>query len=67
MHVLEDLEHFARELTDPAAKGSIQEARASLEKLISKMDSLEAGFDRIAERSREISPSFSSFQIMPQN
>ncbi|PSR70585.1 hypothetical protein PHLCEN_2v13523 [Hermanssonia centrifuga] len=51
MHVLEDLEHFARELTDPAAKSSIQEARASLEKLISKMDSLEAGFDRIAERS----------------
>jgi autophagy-related protein 11 len=33
---------------------SVQEARVAVEKLIAKMDNLEAGFDRIAERSCEL-------------
>lgn len=33
------------------ALSSVQEARAGLDKLISKMDTLESGFDKIAERS----------------
>lgn len=49
--VLDDLERFARESPIPAALTSVQEARNGLDKLIHKMDGLEAGFDRIAERS----------------
>ncbi|THH32812.1 hypothetical protein EUX98_g1391 [Antrodiella citrinella] len=51
MHVLEDLEHFASQSSDPATLTSVREARLGLEKLIGKMDALESGFDRIAERS----------------
>ncbi|OCH89638.1 hypothetical protein OBBRIDRAFT_794051 [Obba rivulosa] len=51
LQILGDLEHFANSSQDSAALSSVQEARAGLEKLIGKMDSLEAGFDRIAERS----------------
>ncbi|KAK7678128.1 hypothetical protein QCA50_018921 [Cerrena zonata] len=51
MHVLDDLEHFARDSSNHIALTSVQDARAGLEKLIVKMDSLESGFDRIAERS----------------
>jgi autophagy-related protein 11 len=40
--------------TEPNAKRSVQETRGALQKLVDKMDSLEVGFDRIAERSREI-------------
>lgn len=54
MHVLDDLEHFARDSSNPIALTSVQDARAGLEKLIVKMDSLESGFDRIAERSRKL-------------
>ncbi len=36
----------------PIALNSVRACRTSLEKLISKMDDLEAGFDKIAERSR---------------
>ena len=50
--MLDDLERFARDAKDPAAEGSVQEARLKLDKLIDKMDSLEPGFERIAERSR---------------
>lgn len=32
---------------------AVVESRGALEKLVNKMDSLESGFDRIAERSRE--------------
>lgn len=53
MHILDDLDHFAEASQDPAALSSVREARSGLDKLISKMDSLEAGFDRIAERSCE--------------
>ena len=53
MHVLDDLEHFAEASQDPVALSSVREARSGLDKLIGKMDSLESGFDRIAERSCE--------------
>ena len=52
IEVLGDLEHFAKSTGDTAAMGSVREARVSLEKLIGKMDGIESGFDRIAERSR---------------
>lgn len=51
MLVLDDLEHSAQESTLPGFLSSVQEARAALDKLINKMDGLQAGFDRIAERS----------------
>ncbi|KAG2117345.1 putative peripheral membrane protein [Suillus discolor] len=51
LQVLGDLESWARSSSDPVAMGSIQEARSAVDKLITKMDNLEAGFDRIAERS----------------
>ncbi|EJF59536.1 hypothetical protein DICSQDRAFT_156224 [Dichomitus squalens LYAD-421 SS1] len=51
LRVLDDLERFARDAKDPAAEASVQETRSKLDKLIGKMDSLESGFDRIAERS----------------
>ena len=54
MNVLNDLDHFARESPHPAALNSIKEARTGLERLINKMDTLESGFDRIAERSCEL-------------
>lgn len=51
LQVLSDLESWARSGSDPVAMGSVQEARSAVDKLIAKMDNLEAGFDRIAERS----------------
>ncbi|TFK84892.1 hypothetical protein K466DRAFT_588523 [Polyporus arcularius HHB13444] len=51
LRVLEDLEHFAKEANDSVAEASVHEARSKLDKLIGKMDTLESGFDRIAERS----------------
>lgn len=59
LKVLDDIEHFAQTSQDPAALGSVREARAGLEKLIAKMDSLESSFDRIAERSCELRLSLS--------
>ena len=50
--VLDDLDHFAKDTHDVAAEASVQDARSKLEKLVGKMDGLEPGFDRIAERSR---------------
>lgn len=52
--VLDDLEHFAHDRQDEAALNSVREARTGLERLIGKMDNLESGFDRIAERSRKL-------------
>ncbi|KAG1745295.1 putative peripheral membrane protein [Suillus lakei] len=51
LQVLSDLESWARSSSDPVAMGSVQEARSAVDRLIAKMDNLEAGFDRIAERS----------------
>lgn len=50
--VLDDLEHFAQESGSEPALASVQESRHALEKLVVRMDGLESGFDRIAERSR---------------
>ena len=52
--VLRELEDLARSNPNPSALISVQEARSSLEKHVHKMDNLESGFDRIAERSREL-------------
>ena len=54
--VLDDLESYAKTRVniDPAALISVRDVRAALEKLILKMDNLEIGFDKIAERSREL-------------
>ncbi|KII87895.1 hypothetical protein PLICRDRAFT_112259 [Plicaturopsis crispa FD-325 SS-3] len=49
--VLDDLERVARSSADTVALGAVRESRIALEKLVTKMDNLEAGFDRIAERS----------------
>ncbi|EGO03760.1 putative peripheral membrane protein [Serpula lacrymans var. lacrymans S7.3] len=51
LHVLEDLENYARSTNNPIIIGAVRESKLSLEKLIQRMDSLESGFDRIAERS----------------
>ncbi|KIJ15923.1 hypothetical protein PAXINDRAFT_168901 [Paxillus involutus ATCC 200175] len=51
LQVVHDLEGYARSSSDPAAIGCVQEARFALERLVQRMDNLEAGFDRIAERS----------------
>jgi hypothetical protein len=51
LQMVHDLEEYARMNSDPAILNSVQEARSALEKLGEKMDNLEAGFDRIAERS----------------
>lgn len=51
MLLLDDLESFAKKSQDPVALASIKDTRAGLDKLISKMEGLEANFDRIAERS----------------
>lgn len=54
LQVVHDLEEYARTSSDPAVLISVQEARFALEKQLQKMDNLEAGFDRIAERSRTL-------------
>ncbi|KAJ7275721.1 putative peripheral membrane protein [Mycena rebaudengoi] len=51
LHVLDDLENASQTANDLVALGAVRECRAALEKLVVKMDSLESGFDRIAERS----------------
>ncbi|KAJ7635889.1 hypothetical protein B0H17DRAFT_1164119 [Mycena rosella] len=51
LRVLDDLESASRAADDAIAVAAVCECRAALEKLVGKMDSLEAGFDRIAERS----------------
>ncbi|KAI0828603.1 hypothetical protein BC628DRAFT_1316368 [Trametes gibbosa] len=51
LQTLDDLEHFSLQTQDTAALDSIAEARSKLIRLIGKMDALESGFDRIAERS----------------
>ncbi|KAF9443803.1 putative peripheral membrane protein [Macrolepiota fuliginosa MF-IS2] len=51
MRVLDDLERYSQSSNDEAALRVVSECRVSLQKLIVKMDGLEIGFDRIAERS----------------
>ena len=53
LHVLEDLERYAQSLKDNGVVlANVRETRANLQRLADRMDALEAGFDRIAERSR---------------
>jgi hypothetical protein len=53
LRILEDLEHYAQSLPDNGvALANVRETRMNLQRLADKMDALEAGFDRIAERSR---------------
>lgn len=49
--VLDDLEQYSRNINDAPALEAVQQCRGALEKLVGKMDGLESGFDRIAERS----------------
>ncbi|KAH9998573.1 hypothetical protein BJV77DRAFT_1156392 [Russula vinacea] len=52
LRILEDLEWYAQSLKDNGvALANVRETRAGLQRLIDKMDALEAGFDRITERS----------------
>ena len=55
LRVLTDLETYAQTRLNksPIALDAVRNCRASLDKLITKMDALEAAFDKIAERSRE--------------
>ena len=52
LHVLDDLENYVRSSKNSIGLRAVQECRVAMEKLIVKMDNLESGFDRIAERSR---------------
>jgi hypothetical protein len=61
LRVLDDLEQYSQTHGDDAAVTAVRECRGSLDKLITKMDGLEASFDRIAERSCEQSPFSSHF------
>ncbi|KAI9458624.1 putative peripheral membrane protein [Lactarius psammicola] len=52
LRVLEDLERHAQSLRDnDVALINIRETRTNLQRLVDRMDALESGFDRIAERS----------------
>ncbi|KAJ2933973.1 hypothetical protein H1R20_g3142, partial [Candolleomyces eurysporus] len=51
LRVLEDLEQYARSTGDETALNAVLDCTSSLQKLVVKMDSLEEGFDKIAERS----------------
>ena len=52
LHVLDDLENYVSSTNDAIGLRAVQESRIAMEKLIVKMDNLESGFDKIAERSR---------------
>ena len=52
LRVLDDLDNYMRSSNDSIGLRAVQECRIAMEKLIVKMDSLESGFDKIAERSR---------------
>lgn len=52
LRILEDLERHAQTLKDNGvALANVRETRMSLQRLVDKLDGLETGFDRIAERS----------------
>lgn len=50
--LLRDLETWEHEEGDEGVVSAVRETRADLMKLVGKMDGLESGWDRIAERSR---------------
>ncbi|KIL61079.1 hypothetical protein M378DRAFT_13754 [Amanita muscaria Koide BX008] len=49
LRVFDDLDQYGSQ--DSLALGAVRECRAALDKLVGKMDNLESGFDKIAERS----------------
>ncbi|EAU89419.2 hypothetical protein CC1G_07645 [Coprinopsis cinerea okayama7 len=51
LRILDDLEIYARAKPDSIALSTVLESRESLQKLVAKMDNLEVGFDKIAEKS----------------
>jgi autophagy-related protein 11 len=52
LRILEDLERYAQSLRDnDVALNNVRETRTNLQRLVDRMDALESGFDRIAERS----------------
>ncbi len=52
LRILEDLERHSQSLKDNGvAHANVRETRMSLQRLVDKLDALETGFDRIAERS----------------
>ncbi|KAF5356786.1 hypothetical protein D9756_006559 [Leucocoprinus leucothites] len=51
VQVLDDLEQYTKASNDDIALRAVNECKVSLNRLIVKMDGLETGFDRIAERS----------------
>ncbi|KAF8903289.1 hypothetical protein CPB84DRAFT_1814678 [Gymnopilus junonius] len=51
LQLLDDLEKYAESTANSVPLHAVRECRTALEKLISKMDNLELGFDKIAERS----------------
>ncbi|KAG6828174.1 hypothetical protein H0H92_008905 [Tricholoma furcatifolium] len=51
LRVFDDLDSYAQTSSDATSLRAVRECRAALDKLVAKMDGLEAGFDRIAERS----------------
>nr|GAT55169.1 predicted protein [Mycena chlorophos] len=51
LRMLDELEDASRAEGDSMALSAIRECRAALDKLVVRMDGLEANFDRIAERS----------------
>jgi hypothetical protein len=54
LRLFDELEHLAQSF-DADALAALRQTRAALDKAVAKMDSLESGFDRIAEKSCEIS------------
>ena len=52
---MDDLENYVRSNNDATGLRAVQECRIAMQKLIVKMDNLESNFDKIAERSRELS------------
>ncbi|KAK7041445.1 oligomeric, coiled-coil, peripheral membrane protein [Paramarasmius palmivorus] len=51
LRVLDELEEVSQSQNDSAALSAVRECKTGLERLVAKMDGLEAGFDKIAERS----------------
>ncbi|TFK25285.1 hypothetical protein FA15DRAFT_668655 [Coprinopsis marcescibilis] len=51
LKILDDLEIYSRSKPDSVCLNTVLECRESLLKLIAKMDALEVGFDKIAEKS----------------
>lgn len=51
LHFMDELDQVLQTQNDTIALTTVRECRAALDKLVQKMDSIESGFDRIAEKS----------------